>query len=101
MLKEVKILNGQNIADIALQETGNFEGLFDLAVTNGISLTQEVAAGSSLSVNTENINEAAYRQVKKENVIPATDFGFVLYEGSEPILEGIGYWAIGIDFIVS
>lgn len=101
MPKEVKILNGQTLADIAIQETGWLEGLFDLSVTNGISLTEEIAAGSNLDVADTDVNQPAFRLIKLEEIKPATAFGYVITGEEEPGQEGIEFWAIEIDFIVS
>jgi hypothetical protein len=102
MPKEVEILKGQTLADMAVQETGWFEGLFDIAVTNGISITEEVAAGTNLNFKDTDVNEQVYRFAKLENIQPATAFGYVLTEGGEePVLDGVEFWAIEIDFIVS
>ncbi|MBN1185777.1 MAG: hypothetical protein JXB49_26075, partial [Bacteroidales bacterium] len=99
--REVKILKGQTLADIAIQETGCLDGLFDLAITNGISMTEQLSSGSDIDIADTDINEQAYRLVKLENVKPATEFGYVLSGGEDPMPEGIGYWSVGIDFIVS
>lgn len=100
MPKEVNILKGQTFADIALQETGWMEGLYDLAVTNELSMTQVLASGSAVLVNPDDVNQQEYRSVSKDNVVPATAFGYVLGEEEEEANEGIGYWGLEIDFIV-
>ncbi|HLO59065.1 MAG TPA: hypothetical protein VK172_14690 [Lentimicrobium sp.] len=101
MLKEVKILKGQTLADIAIQETGELAGLFQIAFKNGISLTDDLAAGEVIQVDDLDINISELRKIRLDNVVPATAFGYVVNEeGEEPILDGIGYWSVGMDFIV-
>ncbi len=100
MQKEVSILKGQTFADIAIQETGWMEGLYDLADTNELSMTEVLVAGSTVQVNPDDVNQQEYRSVSKDNVVPATAFGYVLGEEVEQANEGIGYWGLEIDFIV-
>lgn len=102
MLNEVKILKGQTLADIAIQETGWLEGLFDIAETNDISITEEVAAGTGVSIDNELVDSNQLRLNKLSLLEPATLFGpWVANEETAPALGGIGYMAVGIDFIVS
>ena len=44
----MKVLQGQTIFDIAIQELGSVEGAFALAVLNGISITDELTSGHEL-----------------------------------------------------
>jgi hypothetical protein len=44
------ITDGQSLLDVALQELGSVETLFDLADANGLAITDELAAGQVLAV---------------------------------------------------
>jgi hypothetical protein len=102
MLNAVKIKKGQTFADFAIQETGWFEGLFDLAQTNNCGLTDILPAETLLKVDSEKTHVHMLRQVKLSGIKPATQFCFWLTEETpEPQLGGIGYMAVGIDFIVT
>ncbi len=92
---------GQSLKDIAIQYCGDAAALFSLALLNDISMTEDVAAGTQLQlppvVNPDVVKY--FEQVKHfTNHIPATKLDEA---ESEAALEGIGYWTIGIDFIVS
>jgi hypothetical protein len=67
------ILKRQNLLDIALQEYGNVTAVFDLAFSNGFSITDIVETGSIL-----NIPESKYKDIeilnfyKRRDIKPAT-----------------------------
>jgi hypothetical protein len=44
------ISDGQSLVDVALQELGSVESLFDLADANGLAITDALAAGQVLAV---------------------------------------------------
>jgi len=46
----MKVLQGQSLFDIAIQELGSAEAAFDLAVLNGVSITDDVSTGDELSL---------------------------------------------------
>lgn len=102
MLNEVKIEKGQTLADMAIQETGWFEGIFDIADTNECGITDEIPAETLINIDDEKTFKNQLRLIKLENIKPATLFGPWKYEDiDEPVLGGIGYMAVGINFIVS
>jgi hypothetical protein len=49
-MKEVKIIFGQTVLDIAVQELGDASRAMELAILNGISLTDELSADQVLVV---------------------------------------------------
>ena len=95
----ITILHNQSLLDIAIQHTGAVENTFALAVANGLSLTDDLPAGAEIklpdSVNKDNdvLNYYTARRLQ-----PATA---VILLSDEERLEGIGYWAISVDFKVS
>lgn len=91
---ETKVIAGQSLFDIAIQKSGAVESVFDLAVTNDLSITGPLFAGQELidaPVRDQDI--AGYYRVK--GLTPAT----ALNAGENG--EGIEFWAIERDFIVS
>lgn len=93
------ILHNQSFLDLAIQHTGSVENAFVLALQNGKSLTDDLVAGEQLYLeNTKNNKDIlSYYQSKK--LQPAT--GVSHTGGSSLQLQGIGYWAIYIDFKIS
>lgn len=91
---ETKVLDGQSTLDIAIQTGGSVESVFDLAIQNGLSITDSLSP-SQMLINpvVSNALVLAYYQLK--GLTPATDIG----EGE--IEEGIEFWYIEHDFIVS
>lgn len=53
-MKAIKVLYGQSVEDIAIQEYGALEGLRYLLPDNNLSLTELLYAGQELRIRTEN-----------------------------------------------
>ena len=96
MEAKTTIIDQQNLLDIALQETGSIEGVFELATANDIAVSDEIPAGTELKVPEGNTNPDVLRQYKANDIKPAT--GNIK---DAEILDGIGYWYIEMDFISS
>ncbi len=96
------VLHNQSLFDVALQHTGTIESIFELATANGISITDDLAAGTPLSLGEgqgeRNKDILNYYQAK--NIQPATAFSQKDKEVTQKP-EGISIWAINLDFIVS
>jgi len=64
----MKVIQGQSIFDIAVQELGSIEGAFELAMLNGISVTDELIPGQELILpivlNKDIINYYANKGIK-------------------------------------
>jgi|GEM_PF-475322 len=97
---QVKIVEGQSLFDIAIQKLGSAQAALELAVLNGLSLTDELTTGETLQLPGV-INKAMAGYFNGKNIIPATEANAGDDESGELIKEGIGYWAIGVDFVVS
>ena len=95
------ILHNQSILDLAIQHTGVVENAFDLALQNNRSITDDLEAGESIELTAYGIQQnkdiLSYYTVKK--LQPATAISEQLSANSQP--QGIDYWAIQMDFIVS
>ncbi|MCX6232610.1 MAG: LysM peptidoglycan-binding domain-containing protein [Bacteroidetes bacterium] len=97
-LKYVTVSSGQNLFDLSLQEYGSTEGVAQLAKDNGInSITDSINEGTQLIIDRNKIiNANVVNDLKNKNAIVASRI-----KETQEVNSGIGYWAIGIDFIVS
>lgn len=93
---ETLVLEGQSLFDIAVQECGSVETAFALAVANDISLTDELTPGS-LTVKASPVNKKVVDYYKLKVLNPATSSTAL---DGEVQLTGIGYMAVGKNFIV-
>lgn len=71
---------------------GSVESVFDLAVLHDRSITDTPEVGTALQSITPT-TAPIYAYYTERNLTPAT--------GDIDIAEGIGYWYIGYDFVVS
>lgn len=95
---KVDILPLQSILDLAMQHTGTAENAFDLALANGLNLTDDLEAGESIQLIAYGIqqNKDILNYYTAKNIQPATAITAAV---EQP--QGISYWAIGINFIIS
>lgn len=93
------VKNGQSLFDIALQMCGSAESAFELALMNGLALSDELVNGQVLEVPAV-AEKQIVQQYAVDNVFPATAITADQY--NETIEgEGIGFWGIEFDFIIS
>ncbi|WP_160711298.1 hypothetical protein [Chitinophaga solisilvae] len=89
----------QCLFDIALRESGSIASALDLAVRNGINLTDDLQGGQQLEVPAfEDINQRITGYYRERNIYPGT---FITRQINEPQKGGIGFMGIGIDFKIS
>lgn len=88
----VKVQAGQTLLDIAIQELGSADAVAALAFLNELDITAEITAGQVLKLP-EVTNKRVVRALDEAGIFPATHIS--------EILEGIDYWGIEYDFIVS
>jgi hypothetical protein len=94
--KTVTAIAGQTWIDIALQETGDEERLFELADLNLVGVTDDITPGSKLiSANANGDKQGIV------NVFIQRKPSSLHYSTGNPAPEGIEYWAIEYDFKVS
>ena len=95
----ITALHNQSLLDLALQHTGTIESIFELAVLNEKSITDDMVAGASLLIGEiSNKDILSYYTVK--NIQPATAFSKEDEQVFER-LDGISIWAINLDFVVT
>lgn len=91
-----KVQQGQSFLDIVMQLTGSIDNAIEMALINNVSITDNIAIGTELTaVSTTNKSVAEYMQ----NNNPATAIS--MEDDTLTIYEGISFWAIDNDFIVS
>jgi hypothetical protein len=91
-MSSVIVQPGQTIIDLAIQYCGSVEVANELAQLNDKSITDELQVGETLLVP-EVFNKRVRQVVVEQSIQPATNLG-----DDE---EGIGYWGIEYDFIIS
>lgn len=89
----------QNIFDIAVQAYGDLSGLVNLTADNLKSLTGNIVPGETLKTRNVVINKLVVDFIKGKGIKIAT--GLAPEKDAELKPEGIEYWAIEYDFIVS
>lgn len=93
------VKNGQSILDIAIQESGSAESAFDLAMKNELSPSDVLTIGQEL-FDVDVAKKEIVRQYSLKEIFPATaitNAQFTETLGG----EGIEFWGIEYDFIVS
>ena len=85
----------QNMVDFTTQQEGSVEGLFAVAVLNGISITADIEPGTLLKI-AEPLNKKVVADLIKFEVDIVSD---QVIEAA--VQGGIGFMQIGNDFIVT
>ncbi len=89
----------QNIFDVAIQKYGSLEGLVLLAEDNSKDLTEELSTGEILKTRNTVKNKLVVDYLNGAGLKIAT--GLTPEQNEDLAPEGIDYWAIGVDFVVS
>ncbi|MVT09876.1 hypothetical protein [Chitinophaga tropicalis] len=98
-METVNVKPHQCLLDISIQEKGGIGALFDFAVVNDRSITDDLKAGGILLIpDTEIINKRTFQLYEDEGVIPANAY---TADDDAAIKGGIGYMGIQVDFRVS
>ena len=96
---KVNVLPLQSLLDITIQHTGAVENTFAVAVANGLSLTDDLPAGTEIKLpDSVNKDSDVLNYYTAKRLQPATA---VILPPEAERLEGIGYWVIQTDFKVS
>lgn len=95
------IRNGQDILDMAMQQTGNADNALAIAEQNGLSVTDDIAAGEAMATDTDiaDTDTAVVAYLSERSLFPAT--GISEEDKAAAPYGGINYMGIEIDFIVS
>jgi len=99
-IKPVLVQFNQTLADMAIQQLGSLEDFFALAKLNNMAFSDDIASGQQLSYSLTPYNKAVLKIYQDNGYKAAT--GTTAPGQTVPVeYEGIGYWAIGFDFIVN
>lgn len=66
-----KVTDKQTFFDVAIQQCGNIETVFALALENNLSITDDLAAGQTISLIAVNDSDIA-NYFGNRNIVPAT-----------------------------
>lgn len=96
----MEIVNhGQSIFDVATQHAADISEVFNIALKNGYSITGDLTIGSKVEIPNV-VDMSMVKFFSDQSVVPAT--GLLLIKDDEEIdYNGIGDWAVGLDFIIT
>ncbi len=95
-MKTAVIIENQTTLDIAIQYCGSADSALDTAIANGLSLTDSLTPGQTLTLPEIPANRGMVNYYGVNGIKPATG---TTQDGAPP--GGISYMGIQIDFIVS
>lgn len=94
------VRQGQNLLDLALQATGDADTALDIALTNGLCLSDDLTVGQPIDIaDTLAVNENVRNTYRTQTIYPAT--GITTANTADAPFEGIEFWAIEYDFIIN
>lgn len=92
----MKVRDNQSLFDISCQSLGSAEAAIQIALLNGISVTDDLPVAQNFELPSIT-NKAIVTYYANKGLMPAT--GITNTEVST--LGGLGFMALGIDFIIS
>jgi hypothetical protein len=95
----IKVEYGQTLVDLALQSCGDESRLFELADLNGIGVTDDLVPGNMMNVPEPETKKQRIANLLRDRK-PASGVN-PIPPGGELNEEGIEFWALEVDFIVS
>ena len=96
----ITVTSRQSVLDIVLQHCGGLEAAYDIALNNGISLSDDLDTGQELAVP-EPTDETMAKHYNVNGIQPATAITSDEINDTLNILEGVDFWGIEFDFVVS
>ena len=96
----MKVLDGQTLLDIAIQLCGSAEAAYDIALLNGLCISDDLVVGRELMIP-DVLNKQINSYYTSKDLRPATGISLTSSIDIPPALQGIGYWAIETEFIIS
>lgn len=98
---QIKVLNNQSLFDISIKVTGTANNAIGIAKANNIATSEQLIEGKVITIPDDIIKDdvirSYYAKYKIEPATAITADNLDMIKG----LEGINYWAIGINFKVS
>lgn len=95
----MKALSGQSVFDLSVQSSGSIEAAVELAVMNGLSLSDGLEAGVTL-IEPSIISSQIVGYYGSRGIMPATAISTQTDTPATSDL-GIEFWTIENDFIVN
>lgn len=89
------VLDKQSLLDIALQECGDITAVFELADLNGVVITDDLQTGRGLVMPPVAVNRQVVSYYDAHGIRPATGIA------GDFVPDGVEFWGIEIDFMVS
>lgn len=98
---KVIVLNNQSFFDLAIRYCGTALTAFEISKVNAIAVTKDLVPGEEIEIPEELImNKEIVSYFESRNHQPAT-----AWHGDRAtevqLLEGISYWTVNLDFVVS
>lgn len=95
----VNVKPHQCLLDLSMQEKGSIAALFEFAVLNNYSITDDLVAGSTLQVpDSKILDMEIWQALNRAAIIPANGYT----AADEMVIKGgIDYMGVQIDFRVS
>ena len=94
----IKALHNQTLLDLAIQQYGSAEAVVSMAISNNISITEDIEVGNKISTEQENISNQPIAQYFQSNrLYPATALEQAV-DIIVPVEIGIGNMKIGSTF---
>lgn len=97
-MTQITVSEGQTLQDIAIQYLGDASRSNEIAELNNISLTTDLLIGQILNIPDVDISMSQMVKGFSDNKIVPASNDFHDFEDDQ---EGIGFWTIENDFIVS
>ena len=72
MLKKITITHNQSLFDVAIQETGGIESVFEIALANDLQIAENLTAGNVLKIEEEAVDQLALNYFTSKGIKPAT-----------------------------
>jgi len=96
-MNEYQVYENQTLQDVAAHVYGRADVVFELALLNGLSITESLTAGMIINLVDLPVNSLVKTALESRNIIPAADFS---QGDTENISKGIGSMIIEYNFIV-
>ena len=94
---QLTVLHNQNLFDVSIQENGNVLSVFELALLNGKSITDNIEPADKLEVNNSDLKfiELVNYLAAKEQIVATGSVDTLKLQPT-----GIGYMIVENNFII-
>lgn len=98
-MADIKVYERQSMLDIAVQYSGGIETVFDLALINELSITDDLSPCVSILGSGSIFDSDIVNYYSNKGIVPST--APTTSEISQLSEDGIEFWAVEDDLIVS